>query len=66
MIRHSLQSQKTNLVDLVPGAKAPEYLHEIYRFALAEERRWLAPKYLQFARKAAGSKIKINLCRFVV
>jgi len=34
-------------VDLAPSANAPEYLHEIYRFVQADERRWLAPEYLR-------------------
>lgn len=37
---------ETSLVDLTPGANDPECLHEIYRFAMAPERRWLAPEYL--------------------
>lgn len=48
-IELDLPKTKLNLedIDLAPSANAPEYLHEIYRFAQANERRWLAPEYLR-------------------
>ncbi len=36
-----------NISDFAPNAQASEYFKEIYRFARADERRWLAPEYLR-------------------